>query len=128
MLGIGAEDRDVDSFASLARDLGVVVDLQVVSVKAVALDKLAQNFLNQQLFWRGAFLIAGQDVDEEVIRAALFSRILWGFNDLVFTHPFCSLRNSRYFSAMTGRSLSSIFSLRVSVRSTKRPPIRMRSV
>ncbi len=129
MLGIGTENRDVDALAPLAGDLGVVVDLQVVPIKAVALDELAQNLLHQQLLGRGAFLVAGQDVDEKVIRAALFGSILRGFNDVVLiAHPFCSLRNSRYFSAMTGRSLSSIFSLRVRVRSTKRPPMRMRSI
>jgi hypothetical protein len=68
VLGIGTENRDVDALSPLAGDLGVVVDLQVVPVKAVALDELAQRLLHQQLLGRGALLVAGQDIDEKVIR------------------------------------------------------------
>jgi hypothetical protein len=57
VLGTRPEDCNVNPFAPLTGDLRVVVDLQVISVKSVTLNELAQHLLHKELFGEGLSLL-----------------------------------------------------------------------
>ena len=45
VLGVRPENRNVDAFAPLPSNLEVVIHFQIIPVKAIAFDKLAENLL-----------------------------------------------------------------------------------
>ena len=76
MLGSRPKNYDINIAGFPAFNPVLIIDFQIFPIKAVAFDQLAQNLLDEQLFGRGVFLVAIQNVYVKIVRAALFGNLL----------------------------------------------------